>query len=473
MSSISSALSSLLSSSSSNPASNYDLSSILEAALGASSPGLDVTAAVNSAVTAAEAPEQAWQNQLSGLQSQATALNQLQTGVSNLDNDVMALNSITGPLSAMTVSSSNSGVVTASAAPGSTAGNHVVVVSNLATTASWTSGAYTNGTTALPAGSFTINTGSGATTITTDGTQTLTGVVNQINGDNLGLTASVVTDATGSRLAIVANSSGSASNFTISGGAGFGFTQAAQGLNASLTVDGIGISSASNTVTGAVPGLTFNLQSASPGTQISLNVQPNTSGAASAIQQFVSDYNSIVSYLNTQFAFTPGSGQGILATDSTVRSLQSSVLSSLSYTYAPASGSTSVPNLTSLGISVNNDGTLTVDSGTLQSTLQNHFSDVQSFFQGTALNGFANSLDQSLTSFTDPSNGAFTLDLQSISSEETDLNTDITNFQTNYITPLKAQLQSEYSQAEILLQQLPTEMKQISAELGQNNNSNG
>jgi flagellar hook-associated protein 2 len=471
MSSISSALSSLLSSSSSS--SSIDLSSILEAALGASSPGIDVTAAVNSAVTAAEAPETAWENQLSTLQSQSSAISQLETDVSNLDNDVQGLNSITGPLSAMTVSSSNSGVVTGSAAPGSTAGNHVVVVNSLATTGSWISGDFANSTTDLPAGSFTITTGSGATTITTDGTETLTDVANQINGDNLGLTASVVTDATGSRLAIVANSSGSAANFTVTGGAGYGFTQAATGQNASLTVDGISISSASNTVTGAVPGLTLNLQSASPGTQISLNAQQDTSSAASAINQFVSDYNTVVSFLNTQFTYTSGSGQGVLATDSAVRSLQSAVLGALSYTNTPASGTTTVPNLTSLGISVNNDGTLTVDSGTLQDTLQNNFGDVQSFFQGTSLNGFANSLDQTLTSFTDPSDGAFTVDLQSISNQETDLNNDITNFQTNYIQPLQTQLQNDYSQAEIALQELPNEMKQISEELGQNSSSNG
>ena len=226
-------------------------------------------------------------------------------------------------------------------------------------------------------------------------------------------------------------------------------------------------------MTGAVPGLTLNLQSADPGVQISLAVQQDTSGATTAINQFVTDYNKVISDLNTEFTYTSGAGQGPLATDSTVRSLQSSILGALSYTNTPSSGTTTVPNLTSLGISVNNDGTLTVDSSTLQSVLQNNFGDVQSFFQGTTLNGFANSLDQTLTSFNDPSNGAFTLDLQSISNQETELNTDITNFQTNYITPLKAQLQSEYSQAEILLQQLPTEMKQISTELGQNNSSNG
>ena len=344
-----------------------------------------------------------------------------------------------------------------------------MVVNSLATTASWTSNVYASSTTALPAGSFTVTGGGGASaTITTDGTETLSDVANQINGDSLGVTASVITDASGARLALVANSSGSANDLTVTGDTGFGFAENQPGANASLTVDGINIASASNTVTGVIPGVTLNLLGTSQ-SEVSLSVQPDTSQASSAINQFVTDYNKVISDLNTEFTFTTGSGQGVLASDSTIRSLQTSVLSMLDYS---APGNTSVPNLSSLGITVNNDGTLSVDSATLTSTLQNNFSGVQNFFQGTSLNGFANSLDQQLTSFTDPSNGAFTLDLQSISSQETDLQTDISNFQTNYIQPLQTQLQSEYSQAEILLQELPNEMKQISAELGQNN-SNG
>lgn len=470
MSSIS-ALDSLLSGSST---SGVDLSSILEAAYGASSSGLDVTSAVNSAVTAAQAPENTWKSQQSTLQSQASALQQIQSYASNLDDDIQSLNSLTGPLSARTVSSSNSNAVTASAASGSTSGNHVVVVNNLATTASWTSGVFASSSTALPAGSFTITTGSGSTaTVTTDGSETLSDVANQINGDNLGLTASVITDANGSRLAIVANSSGSAANFTVddSGSTGFGFTQPSTGANASLTVDGIAISSATNTVTGVIPGVTLNLLSANPGVQVSLGVSQDVSQVTSAINQFVSDYNTAISALNSQFTYVAGSGEGVLSTDSSVRNLQSALLGALSYTYTPSSGTTTVPNLSSLGISMQNDGTLTVDSSSLQSALQNNFSDVQNFFQGSSFNGFANSLDQQLTSFVSPSNGAFTVDLQSMNSEYNDLATQISDFETNYITPLKTQLQSEYSQAEILLQQLPIQMKQINAELGGNNNN--
>jgi flagellar hook-associated protein 2 len=470
MSSIS-ALNSLFSSSSS---SSIDLSSILEAALGASTPGLDVTAAVNSAISAAEAPEQAWEQQESMLQSQTTALTQLQSDATTLDDDLQSLNNLSGPLTARTVASSNSALVTASAASGSVIGNHVVVVNSLATTASWTSGVFASRTTALPAGSFTITNGSGTSaTITTDGTQTIADVANQINGDNLGVTASVITDASGARLAIVANSSGSAANFTVSSSsaASYGFSQAVTGNNATLSVDGINISSATNTVTGAVPGLTLNLLSADPGVQVSLGVTPDTAQATSAINQFVTDYNTLISELSSQFTFN-GTSEGVLSTDSAVRNFQSTILGAIDYTYTPTSGTTTIPNLSSLGITVGNDGKLAVNSAALQSALQNNFRDVQNFFQGSALNGFANSVDKQLSSFISAGDGAFTVDLQSISTQTTNLRTNINNFQQNYIVPLQAQLQAEYSQAEILLQQLPNQMKQISAELGQNNSSN-
>jgi flagellar hook-associated protein 2 len=132
-----------------------------------------------------------------------------------------------------------------------------------------------------------------------------------------------------------------------------------------------------------------------------------------------------------------------------------------------------MPNLSSLGITVNTDGTMTVNQSTLSGAIQNNFSDVQNFFQGSALNGFANTFDQQLTNFISPSDGAFTVDLQSLSTENTELQTDISNFQTNVIAPLKIQLQNEYSSAEIALQQLPNLVRNVDAELGQNNSSSG
>lgn len=469
MSSIS-ALDSLLSGS--NSADAIDLSSILEAITGASTPGIDVNAAVSASVTAAEAPEQTWESQQTTLQNQTSALTQIQSDATTLDNDVQALNSLTGPLTSATVSSSNSSVVTGSAAAGSASGNYAVVVGSLATTASYSSSAVATSTTDLPAETITITPAGGtATSFTTgSGVNTLSDLESAINTAGLGVTASIVTDASGARLALVANSSGSASNFTVAATGSFAFTQAEAGANASLTVNGIQISSASNTVTGAIPGVTLNLASASP-TTVNLTIAPNTSQASAAINQFVSDYNTLIGDVNAQYSDASGEGEGVLAQDPTVQTLQSDLLNVLDYTATPASGTTTVPNLSSLGITVNEDGTLSVNSTTLSNALANNYGDVQNFFQGSALNGFANSVDQQLTSFTSPGDGAFTVDLNNMSSENTSLQDDINNFQTNIITPLKAQLQSEYSKAEIALQQLPAELKDVDAELGLNNSS--
>jgi flagellar hook-associated protein 2 len=464
---------------STNSTNDINLSAILEAATGASSAGIDVNSAVSAAVTAAEAPEDTWESQIATLATQTSDLTAFQTAATNLDNDMEALSSLTGALASTTVTSSDSGALTATTTTGATVGNTVVEISNLATTASYASTAVASATTALPAGTITITNGSGtATNITTgSGVNTLTDLENAINSAGLGVTASIITDASGSQLALVSNTSGSAGNFTVSStGTGFGFTAGATGANASLTVNGIPITSATNTVSGVIPGVTLNLLSASSTTnptQITLSVAPNTTAVSTAINQFVSDYNTIIGYVNSEYTDTPGTGQGALAEDPTVSTLQSDLLQSMDFTASPASGetSTTMPNLSSMGITVGNDGTLTVDSTTLDSALQNNYSDVVNFFQGSAQNGFANSLNTQLTSFISPSDGAFTVDLQSISNETTALNTDITNFQTNVIAPLQTQLQTEYSNAEIALQQLPSEIKNVDAELGLNNSS--
>jgi len=473
-----SALNSLLGSSAAT-----ELSQILQAATGASSPGIDVSSAVSASITAAQAPETNWENEQTNLQSQTSALTSLQADATNLDNDMQALNSVTGPLAAASATTSNSSILTAAAAPGSSVGNNIVIVNSLASTASYSSTAVTNATTNLPTGetiTITPSTGTAATFTTgSNGINTLTDLEGAINTGGLGVTASIITDATGSRLAIVSNTPGSAGSFTAAatgGGTGgtFGLVSGSPGANSSITVNGIVIQSATNTVTGAISGVTLNLLGIEPGTDISVNVAPNTAEASNAINQFVNDYNTLIGAINTQYSDT-GSGQGVLADDPTLENLQNTLLQALNYTASPASGSTSttVPNLSSLGITMNTNGTMSVDSSTLSSALQNNYNDVRNFFQGSALNGFANSMDQQLTNFTSPANGAFTVDLQSLSTQYTTLTTDISNFQTNVIAPLKIQLTAEYSDAEIALQQLPAEIKDVDAELGVNTSSSG
>jgi flagellar hook-associated protein 2 len=443
--------------------SGVDLNSLLSA-LGSSSSGINVASAVAAAISALSTPEQQWEAEQQTLATQTSGINQIQTDVDSLQTSLSALSDPAGALASMTATSSDTNVVNASAASGTAAGTHVVVVNNIASTASSYSNAVATSSTPLTAGSFTLQVGSGpATQIQIgSGVNTLDELSSYINTQNLGVTASVINDSTGARLAIVSNSSGAANGFTISGATGLSFTQASAGQDASLTVDGIPIDSASNTVTGAVNGLTLNLVGASPGGQITVSIAPDSTQVEQAIATFVGAYNTAIGDVNTQYTVGANNQEGPLAGDSTVQMLQNSLLSIAGYSNG---GSNGVATLADLGISMNKDGSLTLDTATLNDAVQNNFAAVQNFMQGASSNGFASFLNTSLNNLTTPITGAFTVDLQSISSENSDLQTQINNFQT-YINAQQTLLTAQYDQADITLQQLPEEEAQINAELG-------
>jgi flagellar hook-associated protein 2 len=494
---------------------------------------------------------------------------------------MQSLNTLTGPLANRTVTSSNTSELTATAATGTVAGSHTVVVNNVATSGAWYSSLESSSTATLPTSSITITPANGtAVTIATgsgNSGDTLADLATAINSDVVGVTATVVSDSTGSRLAIISNSSGSAADFSVSSsytswtapqmtsgetlGAGsinltgatsaagsatitmtdgetyaelatainnatdssgnslgltaaattdangntnmsivstdgstaftinepsstsgsLGFTQSVVGKDASLTVDGIPIDSASNTVTGAISGVTLSLLGASPTTSVNLTVASDASTVSTAINQFVTDYNTAMGLLTTQFTFASTtdssgnttSGEGVLASDPLVTALQRSLQQTLNYSYTPTSGTTTVSSLYDMGITVGNDGQLSVDSTTLNNALINNASDVQTFLEGTALNGFAASFDSDMNTYTNAATGAFTVDLNSISTTSSDLTSQISDFETGYITSQKTQLTAMYTKAEQALESLSTTMAQINALLGNGSSSNG
>ncbi len=234
--------------------------------------------------------------------------------------------------------------------------------------------------TGVAAGSFSIQIGSGtATPITTMAGESLSTLASDINGQSLGVTASVVSEGNGSSyLSIVNSTTGDGSGITIANTSPQ-FTQAAVGTNALLTVDGISISSASNTVTGAVSGLTVNLMgiSSNANTDVTLTATPDSSTITSAINQFVTDYNTLIGQVNDEFTYNASSTSAPpLEGDSTVEMLQNYLLGAGSYS---ASGNGSLSTLGSLGITMNDDGTLSVDSATLDDAIQDNFPRCSSF----------------------------------------------------------------------------------------------
>lgn len=437
--------------------------------------GIDVASTVQQLVTAAEAPEQEWQTEQQSIQSAEGVVNQISTDLSTLLTNVNALQDAGGTLQSMSATSGNSNIVTATAAAGASLGTHVVTVNNLASTASYYSAAAGLTTTStLGSGSFNITTSAGTQTIDLNN-QTLGQLATSINNLDLGVSASVVTDSAGAHLVIVANNSGAAGAFSIddTNDPTLGMTHGSSGVDASVNIDGIPISSATDTVTGAIPGVTLQLQSAAPGQQVQIQTSADTQAATQAVNNFVSAYNTVIGDLNTQLQVTQNSDGSTAAnplqSDGTVSLVQQQLLNFMTQTFGSDS---TYNNLAALGISMNDDGTLTVDSTQLNNALSSDYNGVLSFFQGT--NGFATALSSQLTQLTDPTEGAFNLDLQGMQSTYNSLQDQINDFQT-YITSEQQMWLQEYTQLNVTLLQWPFQQQEMDALFGQsigNSNSN-
>jgi len=426
--------------------------------------GINVQQFVQYALANQQASITALQNQQTSLNSQSTELSKISTDLNTLDNAVFALTDPLGVLSSQTATSSNSSVLNATASSTATAGTHSITVNSLATTSSYSTGALASSSTTISLGTFQIQVGSNTPVTVTVGSanNTLSALAASINSQNAGVSASVIQDANGYRLALVSSATGTPGDVTISGNTtSLTFTKAVAGTNASLVVDGIPISSASNTVSNVINGVTLNLGSPSTGTPVTLNVGPDTTQITGAINSLVSAYNTVVGEINTQFTVaSDGSGGGPLEADNTLRDVQSQILGAISYS---VSGNNGIVNLASLGVNLNNDGTLSVDSGALASALSSNYSAVQNFLQN-ATTGFAQNLSNVLSNVNSPATGLLSIDAQSITSTSQGITSQLSDLQAS-LAVQQANLTKVYAQVNTTLQELPALQSQISQQL--------
>ncbi len=442
--------------------------------------GIDVQSVVNSILAPENGSITILQNQQTDLSTQAGLLAGLNNNLTSLAQAVLALADPTGPLASQSATSSDSSILTASAQTSATPGTHQIVVSNLATTGTLYTDPVAGGadTTILPSnvtsGDIKLQIGGANGTtedipITQGTNDTLNTLAKYINAQNWGVTASVVTDAGGARLALYSQSSGTPGALAITNNTTvLNFNAPVGGTDASLTIDGVPFSSPTNTVSGAIPGVTLNLASAAPGTQVQVTVGPDANQATTAINNFVNAYNAVIGNLNTQFTVDPTTNtEGPLGGDSSLRSLQSSLLNDVTYSIT---GNGGLVNLPSLGIDLNNDGTLTVNQvatdthPSLANVLATNPSAVQSFFQNASGTGFANNFNNDVTNLTDPTNGVINVDIAGNTSQQNALTTQITNLQTN-VTAQQAALTLQFDQVNATLEAYPSLLLEVTSEI--------
>ena len=438
-------------------------SAITSAAAGSTS--FNALQYVQQIIASEQGPEQLMQQQVSVLSTQATALGPICTELQTLQTAASALNDDQGALAAKQVTSSNTAVATATADATATSGQHTLTVASLATTSSAYSSTLADGNTTFATGSFQIQVGSNAAvTVTVDSTNnTLNQLASSINGMAIGVTAGVVTDAQGARLVLTSQTSGAPGDLTLSSNTtGLTLTKSVTGSNASYTLDGVSLQSTSNTVSGALPGVTLNL-AGTTATPVNIAVSPDTGQATTAVQNFVNAYNALITNLNQQFAYDPTTkSAGPLGSDSTMMLLQQKLLGDASLS---VSGNGAYTNLASIGVNMNEDGTLTLNTATFDTAMSSNYSQVVNLFQQVSPAGVANNFENDLLNLTDPSVGPIAVDQQGIAQTTASLNQSIADFQAR-LASQEQQLMQVYSQVAVTLQQMPQMLSQINQQMG-------
>lgn len=330
------------------------------------------------------------------------------------------------------------------------------------------------------AGSISIGVGGGALqTITLSSDNTLSGLADAINKAQIGVTANVVTANGESTLSLASHTTGSSGALTVSSAIvatsdtqlNYSGASATSAVNASGTL--ANVASKADVLSGSISiqvgnGATYTLDvPASPDNNISglaqmINEAPM--GVTAAVIQ-----NADGSYSMSLNSQTPGSA-GDLTVTSKILDATNTISTTLNY-----ASSSDINNLTSLGISVNNDGSLTFDAASLDSMLNTDYSGTVGFFQDA--DSWGQSFNAMLTNAgTSSSTGVLKLATGSNSSIEATLNANISK-EEMLISSEQASLTSELNSANEIMQQLPTQLEGInelySAITGYNQNNNG
>jgi flagellar hook-associated protein 2 len=440
--------------------------------------GLDVNSIITQLMSIERAPLQRLQTDQKDIQNKLSVYGRLQGLVSTMRDAALKLTKA-DTWGAVTASSGDSSVFSATAGTTATAGNYSLTVQQLASSQSIASAAWPATTSVVGSGtlrielgswganqaSFTANPDKTAVNVTVAPTDTLAEVRDKINAAKAGVMATIVTDASGSRLVMSSSETGEKNAFRVSatdddgnntdaaglsslafdpssGATSMSQTQAA--ANALATVNGLSVSSASNTLSTVLQGVTLTLNKTS-NTPVSLTVATDATSIQKSITDFAAAYNSLNSYLADQTKYDAGTKTaGLLQGDSSTNALRSAMRQ-----IAGGSGMAggAFTRLAQVGLQPQADGSLLVDNAKLTAATAN-LTDLKTLFANKDLvdpkkNGFATSLQtwgDSILKF----DGAITTRSDSFK-RQIDANNNAQDAFNNRLTGIEARMRAQYT----------------------------
>lgn len=461
--------------------------------------GLDVNAIVTGLMSIERQPINKLNTQQSGLQAKISALGMIKSNMASFQTAVQSLgSSSTSSLLAFQATSSDATTLSATTSSTAAAGSYTLNVTSLAQSQKLVAAGQTSATTPIGNGTATtVNfdfgtisggtltggiysgatfTGNGSATksITIDSSNnTLQGISDAINAANLGVTASIVNDGSGTpyRLAISSSSTGASNSLKISTTGGDGtintllandpaglpaaqhLSQTIAAQNAVFDVNGIPMSKSSNTVTDAIQGVTLNLSKITT-TAATLTVARDTTAVSSAVSGLVTAYNNLYSSMKNASTYKSGSS---LEGDSTLRTLQTQMRTIAG---SVVTGGT-LSNIGEVGISFKADGTMQLDSTKLASAMNTNFNDVANLFNSTT--GFATQFNTFATSALAP-DGAFANRTNAVNDSIKNITDRISTLETRMVG-IEKRLRTQYSNLNVLLSSMGTTSSYLTQQL--------
>ena len=440
--------------------------------------GLDANSIVEQLMTIEQQPLINLQKKEAGYLAELSAVGQLRSAISAFKDTADAISSASD-FDVFTATSADTAIFTASPSSSAAVGSYNIKVNSLAVAQKQGSNSFADSdTTTVGSSGDTVTITVGSNDFTVDiGAKTLDQIAAAINSasDNVGVTASVIQeDSTHSYLTLTSDATGTANEMTLafadSGGSsiadplGMAQTQAAD--DAEILVDNTyTITRSSNSITDAIDGVTLTLLDTSA-SAVGLNVTNNSNSVISSIQEFVSAYNSLQSTVSSL-----GSDQ--LSGDSTLRTLQSQLMSVFNTAASGLSGDYS--SLYEIGIEFDRYGVMSIDSETLSSAVKTNLNSVSELFSNDD-QGFAFRLGSMLDNMLDD-NGLLDARENGLNAqiESTQNAEDAFNVRLGYI---EARYRAQYSALDTLMTSLSAtssyldQQLSILANLIPGNNSN-
>lgn len=390
--------------------------------------GMDIRAMVDALVNAEKAPKE---SQLGRLErttnTKISAIGQFKSALSSFETALKNLNSASLYQQRSTASADES-IFTLTAGSKAVAGSYDIQVLELAQGSKVSLAGVDSTDTLIGTGTLSIHVGNEPLDVEiVEGKGTLADIRDAINaaGREQGLSATIVTDPGGdggSRLVLSSAATGEGKDITVtsSGSAGLAILEfpasgtAPEGdraprmltaaSDARFSIDGIMMSSASNTIDNAIDGVSLTLKSAQnsddqvAGKKLALTVSEDLGAVKTSVTEFVDSYNKLMNTIGSLTKVTPGAGEGAPATgalvgDASVRSFVNSIRSELT---SQSDGEIRI--LADLGITTERDGTLKLDTAKLDKVLEGGTDKLSAFLTGE--NGLMSRLENRVKPYT-------------------------------------------------------------------------